>query len=108
MEQLGAQALTMQGVIDHHEIDQVVPADRIANDLAVADDDRAAAKVVLYIAVRRPTFEEAINCSIAEKRPIVRADRPTGEVNQHAHVGGQRFADQRLHRPDDLAFSGVA
>src|SRR4030095_7496982 len=38
------------------------------------------------------------NCVIAEKAPITRAHCPAGEVDQQAHVGGQRLADQRRHR----------
>src|SRR5262245_57324744 len=46
MEQFGPQSLPMESVIDHHEIDQIVPKDRIADDLAVSFGDRAVVKIV--------------------------------------------------------------
>jgi len=92
-EQLGTESLAVEGLIDHHEIDPVSPVDRIANDLAIANEHPAAIKVFLDIAICSPAVEKPINRLITEEGAITCADRLTGKLDQGSCVRCQCCTD---------------
>ena len=69
----------MDGLVDHHEIDHVVLADRVACHLLVKHDHRTSTDVLFDVSVRCTAAEEGIDRHIAKKGSIARADRSAGE-----------------------------
>src|SRR5262245_194564 len=99
-KQAGTKALSVEVVIDHHQINQVIPAYRIADGLPVSDDYRAAIHVLCDVSIGCPAAEKGINRFVSQDGAIARADRRVGAVGQCGNVGRHGFADQRGHTQD--------